>query len=84
MSFSGSDNEVVYILVSINIHVGKDMDIFTTTVMYWFATKKHGGYVTMKKSWISEGIRIMSTINYHMKMNKSNEKKYYERSNRIV
>ena len=26
MLFSGSDNEVVYILFSVNIHIGKDMD----------------------------------------------------------
>ena len=26
MSFSGSDDEVVYILVSVKINVGKDMD----------------------------------------------------------
>ena len=45
-----------------------------TTVMYWIAAQEHGGYMTMKKLRISEGIRIISTMDYCKKVNKNRGK----------
>ena len=53
--------------------------VVTTTVMFDITTQEHSGYVSMKKLQISDGIRKMSTINYHMKMKKIRGKECYER-----
>ena len=51
----------------------------TTTVMYRFTTQENGGDVMMIEFSNSEGIQMMSTMNYHIKMYKRGLNIYYER-----
>ena len=44
--------------------------VVTNTGMYWITTQEHGGDTTMRKFRNSEGIRIMSMINYWMELKK--------------
>ena len=42
--------------------------VVTTTVIFWIKTQDHGGDVMITPFRISEGILIVSMMNYQMKM----------------
>ena len=84
MSFSGSNDKMVNIIISIKIHVGQDMD----SVHYYCGlldkTQEHDVYMTMTEYLIIQGNEILYMINYRMKINKIRGKHIMKLPDRIL